>query len=318
MAAEDWIGGEEPHDHGPEPPGPVMHEEQVGVAVTRWECEDCGSEVLAHEVQSGPNPNDWPFWHWAEHMHMGADNMDVDVERWECGPLKKLELGVRGEVYFDAPKHEYWLGGHRLWSVTEVLRETGFLDPTKYREAARERGSEVHMALRMIDEGLATPEMYRGWKHEGYVRAWVAFRHEVDVSFDVIEKPIGWLSLMSAGTPDRVGMLMRERSVLDLKTGGAEPWHRLQLAGYQILLSPPDISSKTRPPDEADKVLGLMEMLRSRERYPRPWRVRLRDNGRYTLDDIQGEERLRGEDRLTFHAALEVLKWRASYARSRG
>jgi hypothetical protein len=144
---------------------------------------------------------------------------------------------MNSSVSFDPVKHEY--DGGRLPSVTQILDEVGLLRKDFYTIEGRERGRAVHLACQFYDEGDLDLESVDG-EINGYLAAYIKWRKETGTKPDWIEIPIGGhhKNFAYAGTPDRI-MTTRPRSLVDLKTGAFQEWHRIQTALYVNLLEDP-------------------------------------------------------------------------------
>jgi hypothetical protein len=150
----------------------------------------------------------------------------------------------RADVRVDPTTHTYWLGPQRLAGVTEILTGLGLLTvpsdaPTVRLEAARQRGSAVHLTLRFLHEGTLAPRSVDP-RLDGYLFAWDAFcsQHMADFRPRSVEQPQADPLLGFAGTPDVDGIHGTERSpwVVEVKTGPFQPGHLLQVAGYTLLV----------------------------------------------------------------------------------
>lgn len=141
--------------------------------------------------------------------------------------------------HFRASDHTYWSDTRRLLSATEMLRMVGYIDPSWYTDAARERGTYVHQAIALdlagdLDEATLDPSLV------GYLAQARLFLARYDVQIDTAEQPLFDEVLGVAGTPDVVGSWMTARGrrpvVIDWKTGDPQAWHPLQLAIYRDLV----------------------------------------------------------------------------------
>ena len=138
-------------------------------------------------------------------------------------------------INFDPRKHEYTTeDGRRLPSVTEICNlatgDTPVKDiPSDRLKAAMARGTYVHAGTVLFDEGrLAWDEVTE--ESRPYLEAYRLFRDET--GWEIIEsETIGGLST-HAGTLDRVFQGDEREILVDLKTGGSQKWHCVQLAGY--------------------------------------------------------------------------------------
>jgi hypothetical protein len=130
---------------------------------------------------------------------------------------------------FDPVAHRYFLGDQELPNVTRIIEPCCAGSPW-YTEEARERGRDVHEATQFHDEGTLDPASLDD-ETAGCLRGWCRFLAESRFTIQFIELPVH-SRLMYAGKPDRVGLLNSKRAILELKSGEPEPWHGVQLAGY--------------------------------------------------------------------------------------
>ena len=131
---------------------------------------------------------------------------------------------------FDAETHTYRIGGAIVPSVTQVIKEVGWVDTTGFNDAARDRGTLVHAALAGLDsgKGCELPGEY-----SGYLHAWEAFRRESGMdAWQGIELPAFSEAYLFAGTVDR----FNRDFIVDIKTGDVPWWGKYQLAAYSLLL----------------------------------------------------------------------------------
>lgn len=134
--------------------------------------------------------------------------------------------------------HIYEYNGVVVPSVSELLR---FLSREVYGEIdkyildrAAERGTAVHSATQALDEN-GTVDVTDDIA--GYVEAYAKFRHEHDVGWEYIEKPIAEPEMLFAGTIDRAGMVDGEKAILDIKSNAVvkKTLVKAQLNGYAKL-----------------------------------------------------------------------------------
>lgn len=120
--------------------------------------------------------------------------------------------------YFDRG-HIYMLGGERIPCVSDLCR---FLHREIYKdaphwqlEAAADRGTKVHAATESLDKiGRAEIED----EYLPYLQAYVQFRQEHDVQWELIEYADYHPELRYAGTIDRYGLVDGIKTLADLKT----------------------------------------------------------------------------------------------------
>jgi hypothetical protein len=151
-------------------------------------------------------------------------------------------------LHFDREKHVYTLqdepespwNGSRLLSVTEVLRQVGFVDPQWYTDEARERGRRVHRATELLDtEGLDWSSVRP--RELGYVKAWERFVDETGWVSREVELPVHSSLYGHAGCIDRIGFYRDDATVevvTDIKSGGLPKWVPFQVGGYIETLPP--------------------------------------------------------------------------------
>lgn len=139
------------------------------------------------------------------------------------------------EITFDPEKHQYWLDGKPATSVTTVLKEFRVIDDRFFNEEARERGTYVHKATELIDQGYSILEYYEGDDYYPYIKAYCDFKSSQSFEPVWIEKKLGNLEWLIAGTADRIGILNGKEILLDIKTGAKAKSHGLQLAAYNLL-----------------------------------------------------------------------------------
>lgn len=143
---------------------------------------------------------------------------------------------------FDEARHTYHLAGRRLPNVTSVtdslLRE--YLSvPADVMERARDRGTAVHLATQLHDEGDLDED---GLPPEiaPYLDAWKRLREETGFEPTAIEERVYSATYSYAGTLDRVGTFARLKGVrptavclLDIKaTAALMPAAAPQTAAY--------------------------------------------------------------------------------------
>lgn len=164
---------------------------------------------------------------------------------------------TRVKVLYDPADHTYWSRGRRLPSVTAILRWAGQIPEHAFRgpvvQQALARGRRVHRATAHLDHQraeVAKISVLPG--EEGYVDAWRRFCAFAKPVWTHIEYPSAYSDGGDpgetpggeeyAGTVDRVGYLTGTSAlpgliIPDLKTGQKQPWHRLQLAAYELMLA---------------------------------------------------------------------------------
>ena len=127
-------------------------------------------------------------------------------------------MGTNILQFFDKG-HIYMLDGERLPCVSDLCRflhrEIYSDAPVWQLEVAADRGTKVHASTEALDKtGRAEIED----EYLPYLQAYVRFRQEHDVQWELIEHPDYHPEMMYAGTIDRYGMVDGFRTLVDLKT----------------------------------------------------------------------------------------------------
>ena len=140
------------------------------------------------------------------------------------------------EFRFIEEPRGYWVGGNRLLSVTEIIKDNGFSNLEWTTQTALIRGRIVHSITAGLDRGLTFSWSDLHVDLHGYVRSWTSFRDSMCPEFLPIEAPLFHPKLLYAGTPDRIVKIRGNEMVWDIKTGPSEPWHGYQSAAYGSML----------------------------------------------------------------------------------
>ena len=188
-------------------------------------------------------------------------------------------------VELDSETHIYRAEGRIVPGVTEILKSAGLIDGTWFTEASAWRGSVIHMACQLDDEG-DLDELSVAEEAKGPLEAWRKCRQEMRWDlFDIIEQPLIAHTIYGsfAGKPDR----LFSDTVIDLKSGTVAPATAIQTAAYAHL-SPYQQS--------CDRVA-----------------VRLQPNGKYSLKQFHVRE-LRADQNI-FWACLGIHNWKARTSR---
>lgn len=126
---------------------------------------------------------------------------------------------------FDARGHVYTLDGAVVPSVTGILQASGLIDfsgiPTGILDAAKERGTIVHEALALANEGDLDADQFAADfpDYVGYLDGWRAFCAQRRFTAIVSECRIASRSHQIAGTLDVLGELDGTAVLLDFATG---------------------------------------------------------------------------------------------------
>lgn len=126
-------------------------------------------------------------------------------------------------------------------SVTQILKHFGMCpDFEKWgNETARNFGSVVHRVCELNDKGELDQYDYDRrvdpWLN-GYRKFLDAFGPEYPQWLE-IETPMISNVWHFAGTPDRVCVFTKNaNTIIDIKTGSEDPSHKIQTAGYEVLV----------------------------------------------------------------------------------
>lgn len=142
---------------------------------------------------------------------------------------------------FNSETHTYIFNGRVVPSVTQILKSTGFIDTTFYKNDAAERGTYIHSVLEAIDKNPTKTVEYVP-DVRGYVEAWERFKRESGITFLEIEQKVFSSKFQYAGTIDRIGNLGGQITIIDIKTGAFQYWHALQTAAYALLLDRKEVA----------------------------------------------------------------------------
>jgi len=138
-------------------------------------------------------------------------------------------------IEFNPEKHIYLVDGIRYPSVTEIIAESdGYGTAADFftREAAI-RGNFIHRIVELdILDRIDTDSIDQALMP--YYTAWKKFRQENMLTVESVEKPMASPVFMFAGTPDIVGTLNGEKTILDIKSGAPSPATGMQIAGYKV------------------------------------------------------------------------------------
>jgi hypothetical protein len=174
--------------------------------------------------------------------------------------------------------HTYTVDGQEYPSVTQILKDCGLIDITWYTDETAQRGTFVHECLQLIDQGTPSVLLDYGEDIGGYINAYLQFKKDALYKILQIEKPLYSSEYGFAGTPDRICELNGKYSIIDIKTGQKQDWHRLQLSGYKLLLG---------------------------ESKPLLYGLYLKNTGKYKLEPYKDSEY-----RNVFYSALTVYNWK--------
>ena len=134
---------------------------------------------------------------------------------------------------FNEEDHTYWDGDTRYPSVTEILQEEGMIDTRWFDEWSRTRGTYVHKAVELYNNG----ELLEADLDEHlipYLDAWRRFKENSDIVILNSEMVVHSEIFRYAGTLDIECTINGHKAIIDLKSGIVAPATALQLAGYTM------------------------------------------------------------------------------------
>jgi len=135
----------------------------------------------------------------------------------------------------------YDVDGAKVPRVTAMLEAAGLINTRWFTDEARDRGTRIHLATKLLDEGKLA---WSGLTEEErpYVEAWAKFKEELGVIVKEREVFLCDPQKRYAGTCDAIASADRGTSsapplwVLDLKAGAELPSYRIQTAAYEDML----------------------------------------------------------------------------------
>ncbi len=137
---------------------------------------------------------------------------------------------------FREAEHTYWIEGQRLPGFSEIAKAERWVDDSFYTEEARDRGSAVHDAGLLLLQGMLNfGALDKRWK--GYLLSLADALGELEIEPILVEIPLASRSFRFAGKFDLLARIRKAIWLIDIKTGGPQDWHSLQLAAYHILLA---------------------------------------------------------------------------------
>ena len=133
------------------------------------------------------------------------------------------------DIFFNEEKHEYYVLGVRVPSVSEILEFAGYQNNKFIDPIFATRGSFVHLVSEIIDKegtidySIIPPEWIP------FVTAYEWFKADTDYEIVKSEYKMFNQEHLYCGTSDReyAGKIQG-----DIKTGYYQAWHEIQLAAY--------------------------------------------------------------------------------------
>ena len=136
---------------------------------------------------------------------------------------------------FDPIKHEYKWNDEVVYSCTQYLNMAGLVDARWFTEESRKRGTAVHVATELLDEGRLEESMLHPLIRP-YVEAYKLFLVESGFKCELIEQMVFDEERRVSGTLDRTGTMSNKDVLIDIKTGTPSAWSKLQTAFYESVL----------------------------------------------------------------------------------
>jgi len=136
---------------------------------------------------------------------------------------------------FNEEKHLFTVDGVVKRSVTQVLKDCGLVNTKFFTEQGRENGSRRHLVTELYDRntldwGTVDPEDLP------YLEAWITAKEQLKIEIKFIEQKMYHPVLGYAGIVDRLCLVDRQPTVLDIKTGSPMPATKLQLPLYGLMV----------------------------------------------------------------------------------
>ncbi|CAB4187430.1 hypothetical protein UFOVP1601_29 [uncultured Caudovirales phage] len=170
-------------------------------------------------------------------------------------------MSAEAEFRFDAEGHRYYLDGDEIPSLSSLLKQDGLVDTTFMTDEGRDRGTAVHSLCTTLDLGAELPPLAKAYR--GYLAAYEALLELFRPEWECIEEAEVSRRWRFGCRPDRVGLVYGLPTIAELKTGGKEPWHAIQLALQAIAVS----ERTLLPPDRYQRIV-----------------IYLKDTGRYSVE----------------------------------
>lgn len=156
------------------------------------------------------------------------------------------------EFRFTAHDHRYYLGDEEIPSLSSLLKQDGLVDTTYMTDEGRDRGTAVHALCTTLDLGAELPPLE---EYRGYVAAYEAALEALRPEWECIEEAECSRRWRFGCRPDRVGAVYGVPSIVELKTGGKELWHAVQLALQAIAVA----ERTLLPPDRYQRIVIYLQ-----------------------------------------------------------
>lgn len=143
-----------------------------------------------------------------------------------------------GKMTYDDDNHQYKLDGLIIPSVTQIIQESGLVNlewiDRDLLEAKADLGRKVHSATELYDtNNLNIEELHPTLKL--YLDSWIKFRTDYNFVPIEIELKLFHQLYKYAGRIDRIGLLNKNLTLIDIKSGTEQKTSAIQTAGYELL-----------------------------------------------------------------------------------
>jgi hypothetical protein len=134
---------------------------------------------------------------------------------------------------FNPTTHTYSLDGQTIPSVTQILKAAGEIEVSPY--AYTETGTAVHGACESINKGDGEIDVIPQ-SAIPRLKAYIQFLKDTGFKPLHAEQRVYHPTLKYAGTYDVYGLFRGFEVLVDIKTGAAADWHKIQLVAYRYAL----------------------------------------------------------------------------------
>lgn len=141
------------------------------------------------------------------------------------------------EFAFSNVEHEYieLPTGVVLPHITGLLEQSGWVDTKWFTDESRDRGSAVHRMACDYDLGtIEHPDLVNS-KYKAWLLAHVSATQLIQPKWTHVEVPLVHHRYRYGGRPDRAGLVYDANAIVELKSGGPEKAHAVQLALQALL-----------------------------------------------------------------------------------
>ena len=141
-------------------------------------------------------------------------------------------------MLFNEEKHEYSIAGIVIPSVTQIIKDGGLINldwiDKELLESKADLGKKVHTTTEFYDKGtLNVDELHPTLKT--YLDGWIKFRTDYNFTPTEIELQLFHSLYRYAGKIDRVGLMSKDLTLLDIKSGTPQKSHAIQNSAYKGL-----------------------------------------------------------------------------------